>query len=260
VRVIEERGLGPVVGLGTWNTFDADVELAREVVGAALQAGVRLVDSSPMYRGAERSLAAALDGRRDSAVVATKIWARSVAEGKEQLRRQLDWYGRVDIEQIHNLVLWREQLAWLERERSLGRIGRLGVTHYATSSFGELAEALRTGRFQTLQVPYNPRERECERELLPLAADLGVAVIVMRPLGEGSLVRRAPSADRLAPLRAFGVETWAQALLKWALSDERVDVVIPATRRPERLGENAAAGSPPWFGAEERALVERLAG
>lgn len=258
--MIEERRLGPVVGLGTWNTFDADVELAREVVGAALEAGVRLVDSSPMYRGAERSLAAALDGHRDNAVVATKIWARSVEEGREQLRRQLDWYSRVEIEQIHNLVLWREQLAWLERERSLGHIGRLGVTHYATSSFGELAEALRTGRFHTLQVPYNPHERECERELLPLAAELGVAVIVMRPLGEGALVRRTPSADRLAPLRPFGVETWAQALLKWALSDERVDVVIPATRRPERLAENAAAGSPPWFGAEERAVVERLAG
>ena len=64
----------------------------------------------------------------------------------------------------------------------------------------------------------------------------------------------------LAPLAQFGVETWAQALLKWALSDERVDVVIPATSRPERTRENAAAGSPPWFGPEERALVERLAG
>jgi len=257
--VIEERRLGPVVGLGTWNTFDADAGLAGEVVGAALAAGVRVFDSSPMYHGAEASLAAALEGRRDGTTVATKIWTGSVEEGHEQFRRQLEWYGRVEIEQVHNLVAWREHLSWLEGERDEGRVGRIGVTHYAASALPELAEALRTGRFDSVQVPYNPHEREVERELLPLAAELGVPVIVMRPFGEGSLVRRSPSASELAPLRDFGVETWAQALLKWVLSDERVDLAIPATRRAERVGENAAAGAPPWLGPEERELVERLA-
>jgi aryl-alcohol dehydrogenase-like predicted oxidoreductase len=55
------------------------------------------------------------------------------------------------------------------------------------------------------------------------------------------------------------VTTWPQALLKWALSDPRVAAVIPATGNPEHARENAAAGSPPWFGPEERRLVERLA-
>ena len=257
---MEQRRLGPVVGLGTWNTFDADAALAGDVVGAALDAGVRLFDSSPMYRGAESALGTALAGRRDGVSVATKIWASSVEEGREQFRRQLEWYGRVEIEQVHNLVAWREQLVWLERERDEGWIDRLGVTHYASGSFPELADALRTGRFDSIQLPYNPHEREVERELLPLAGELGVAVIVMRPLGEGSLVRRAPAAEELAPLWEFGVETWAQALLKWVLSDERVDVAIPATSRPERTAENAAAGQAPWFGPDERRLVERLAG
>jgi len=255
---MEERRLGPVVGLGTWNTFDGDAVLAREVVGAALDAGVRVFDSSPMYRGAEASLAAALEGRRDGAAVATKIWTGSVEEGREQFRRQLEWYGRIEIEQVHNLVAWREHLAWLEREREEGRVGRIGVTHYASGAFAELAEALRTGRFDAVQLPYNPHEREVERELLPLAAELGVPVIVMRPFGEGALLRRAPPAAKLAPLRAFGVETWAQALLKWVLSDERVDLAIPATSRQQRTAENAAAGSPPWLGPDERRLVERL--
>jgi diketogulonate reductase-like aldo/keto reductase len=257
---MEERRLGPVVGLGTWNTFGSDARLAGEVVGAALAAGCRLCDSSPMYRGAESSLAAALDGRRDDAVVATKIWADRVDEGRRQFADQLAWYGRVEVEQIHNLAAWRDQLAWLEREREQGTVGRLGVTHYSPGAFGELERALRTGRFDTVQLPLNPGEREAERSLLPLAAELGVAVIVMRPLGGGSLVGRPPPAADLAPLRDFGVETWAQALLKWALSDERVDAVIPATRRPERTQENASAGRPPWFGADERRLVERLAG
>jgi diketogulonate reductase-like aldo/keto reductase len=258
-RVLEERRLGPVVGLGTWNTFDRKASLADAVVSAALDAGVRLFDSSPMYGGAEASLGAALDGRREQGIVATKIWTPSVAEGREQLERQLAWYDHVDIDQIHNLVAWREHLEWLDREREEGRIGRLGVTHYDEAASGELARAMRTQRFDTVQLPYNPRERVCERELLPLAEELGMAVIVMQPLGAGTLVRRSPPASALEPLRDFGVRTWPQALLKWALSDERVDVVIPATKRPERAAENAAAGSPPWFGAEERRYVERLA-
>jgi diketogulonate reductase-like aldo/keto reductase len=257
--VIEARRLGPVVGLGTWNTFGSDARNATEVVDVAIDAGVRLFDSSPMYRGAEQSLGRALDGRRDGTTVATKIWTASVEEGREQYVRQVEWFGRVEIEQVHNLVAWREHLEWLEREREDGRVDKLGVTHYEAGAFSELATALWTGRFDTVQLPYNPHERKVEDELLPLAAELGIAVIVMRPLGAGALVRRSPSATELEPLRAFGVETWAQALLKWVLSDERIDVAIPATSRAERMAENARAGEPPWFGPDERALVAELA-
>jgi len=256
---MEERRLGRVVGLGTWNTFGGDASAAADVVDAALEAGIRLVDSSPMYGGAEAALGAALTGRRESVRVATKIWARTVEEGRAQYEAQRRWFGRVEIEQVHNLLSWRDHLAWLERERAEGRVDLLGVTHYQASAFDEVARALRTGRFDAVQLPYNPRERDCERELLPLAAELGLRVIVMRPLGEGGLLRRAPSSDELEPLWAFGIESWAQALLKWALSDERVDVVIPGTRDPAHAAENAGAGSPPWLGAEERRLIERLA-
>jgi len=253
---MEERRLGPVVGLGTWNTFGGDTETAHSVVEAAVDAGCRVFDSSPMYGGAERSLGAALSSRRDEVNVATKIWAESVDEGREQYIRQTQWFGRVEIEQIHNLRAWEEHLPWLEGEREAGSIERLGVTHYAAGRFGDLAEALRTRRFDVVQLPLNPQERDCERELLPLAAELGIAVIVMRPLGEGALVRRSPPAEALAEL---GVETWPQALLKWALSDPRVDLVIPATRNPQHARANAAAGEPPWFDAEQRRLVERFA-
>jgi diketogulonate reductase-like aldo/keto reductase len=257
---MDERRLGPAVGLGTWNTFDGDAELARAVIDAAFDAGTRLVDTSPMYRGAERALAAALEGHRDQAIVATKIWAASTDEGRAQFASQLEWYGgRIDVLQVHNLVGWREHLAWLEPEREAGRIGQLGVTHYQASAFGGLAQALETGRFDVLQIPYNPWERECERELLPLAAARGVRVIAMRPLGgSGSDHRRAiePSASEL---EALGSESWAEALLRWALADERIDAVIPATARPERAARNARAAIGPPFSADQRALVERVA-
>ena len=255
---MDERRLGPVIGLGTWRTFYGVAALGSEVVGAALAAGCRVVDTSPMY-GTEAALAAALDGRHERVAVATKIWTPSVGEGRQQLRAQLGWFGRVEIEQVHNLVAWREHLPWLEKEREAGRVARLGVTHWNADAFEELAAAMRTGRFDTVQLPYNPHERDCERQLLPLAADLGMAVIAMRPFGEGELLRRKPPPSDLEPLRGFGIETWPQALLKWILSDERVDLAIPATKNPDRARANAAAGEPPWLGPDERALVERLA-
>jgi len=268
---LEERPLGPgglsvpVVGMGTWQTLDvrgaAAEARARDVVHEALDAGVRLMDSSPMYGEAERVLGGALDGRRDDALVATKVWTPDPAEGETHADRALGWYGgRVELYQVHNLVSWREQLAMLEGRRDAGEVRVIGATHYSPSAFGELAQVMRTGRIDAIQIPYNPHEREVEREILPLARELGLGVVVMRPLGGGALARRAPAAADLAPLRGHGVETWAQALLKWVLSDRRCAVAIPATSRPGRMTENAAAGTPPWLDDDARALVARLAG
>ena len=110
-----------------------------------------------------------------------------------------------------------------------------------------------------LQVPYNPWERDCERKLLPFAAELGVAVIAMRPLGGSGQDRRRGISVSEEELADLGVETWPQALLRWALADERVDSVIPATRRPEHARENARAGDGERFTDEQRVLVERIA-
>jgi len=252
----------PVVGLGTWQTLDARGAAAEKnahaVVQAARAAHIRVFDSSPMYGEAERVLGEGLGARRNEAYVATKIWTADPDEGRRQAERALAWYGgRVDLYQVHNLVNAQAQLDLLERLRDEGKVRHIGATHYSASAFGELARVMRSGRLDAIQIPYNPRQREVEEEILPLADELGLGVLVMRPFGEGALTRMNPPADAL---RELGVDTWAQALLKWVLSDPRCTVAIPATSRPERLGENAAAGSPPWFDGEQRALVSRLAG
>jgi aryl-alcohol dehydrogenase-like predicted oxidoreductase len=268
---METRTLGstglvvPVVGMGTWQTFDVRGEAAEAgahaVVDAALRGGASFFDSSPMYGEAERVLGRALEERRGAAQVATKVWTRGAEEGRAQMERALRWYGGyVDLYQVHNLVDWRAHLDTLERLRDEGRVAALGATHYAASAFGELRTVMETGRIGAVQVPYNPREREVERTILPLAEELGLGVVVMRPFGEGGLLRRAPSGAELEPLRPFGVRTWPQALLKWVLSDPRCHVAIPATSSPRHMADNAEAGGPPWLGPEERAYVARLAG
>ena len=265
---MENRSLGrgrvsvPVVGLGTWRRLEAAAAAGRhrDLIEAALAAGIRLFDTSPMYGDAERLLADALESHRDQVLIADKIWTPSPEEGAAQLARAVSWYGgRVDLMQIHNLVAWPAQLPMLEAARDRGTVGLIGATHYSPAAFGDLTELMATGRIDTIQVPYNPAQREVERTILPVADGLGLGVLLMRPLGEGQLVRRPPSPDQLAPLRPFGVTTWAQVLIKWGLSDLRVHVSLAATALPERLAENATAGSPPWFGPDERAYVLRLA-
>ncbi len=125
----------PVIGLGTWRVFDVGPEgeeNAAAVVAEAWEHGVRLVDSSPMYGRAERVLARALETRREGAFVATKIWTPSASKARRQLADQLEYFGgRVELEQIHNLVAWGEHLPWLEREREEGRLHHVGATHYS---------------------------------------------------------------------------------------------------------------------------------
>ena len=269
MSAVERRPFGrgraprPVVGLGTWQRLEAAAAEGGhvELVQRALDEGVQVFDSSPMYGAAERLLAEALGARRDEAFVATKVWTASREEGVAQLERVVGWFGgRVDLMQIHNLVSWQDHLGPLEAARDAGRVGLIGATHWSPAAFAELETVMRTGRIDAVQVPYNPLERSVEQRVLPVADELGLGVLVMLPFGEGALLRADPGPRELAPLAPFGVTTWAQALLKWVLSDPRCHVAIPATSRPERVVENAAAGSPPWLGADERALVARLAG
>ena len=267
---MERRALGeggmrvPVVGLGTWQVLDVrgrDEPSRHEVVRAALEEGANLFDSSPMYGEAERVLRDALQKHgRERAIVATKVWTSNDREAELQIERALNYFGgRVELYQVHNLVAVERRLDTLQRLKDEGRVRCVGATHYSRAAFGDLASVMRSGRVDFAQVPYTAAETSVTEELLPLAEELGLGVIAMIPLGSGRLVRSAPSPAELEPLSGFGVETWAQALLKFVLSDERVSCAIPATSSPERMRENARAGEPPWFGDEERTYVADLA-
>ena len=267
---MERRRLGnsgleaAVVGMGTWRTFDVrggKVEKDRAgLVERAVAAGVDLFDSSPMYGEAERVLGQSLAPFRPRVLIATKVWSADDGVAARQISAALDFFGgRVDLYQVHNLVATPRRLEMLEELKSEGRVGAIGATHFLESAFGQLRTVMESGRIDTIQVPYNPIQREVEHDILPLAAELSLGVLIMRPFGEGALLRHQPDADALAPLADFGVTTWSQALLKWVLSDPRCHVAIPATSSPHHLDANLEAAQPPWFGEGERDLVVRLA-
>jgi aryl-alcohol dehydrogenase-like predicted oxidoreductase len=253
-----------VVGLGTWKVFNvtspADKARCRRVVDEAFAAGSNLFDSSPMYGHSEHVLAECLVGRREKAVVATKIWASSAEEARKQARDALTFYGgRVDIYQVHNLSLTREVLDMFEELKRKGKVAAIGATHYQPSAFGELLTWMESGRLDGIQIPYSVGERTAERDVLPAAARRGLGVLVMLPFEQGRLTSPAPPSAKLKPFEKYGCTTWPQVLLKWILSDPRVTAAIPATREPEHMRENVAAGEPPWFDEDARDKVVALA-
>ena len=269
---MEQRKLGrsgltvPVIGMGTWKTFDVrnsgDEQQRQEIVKAALDNQSNFYDSSPMYGEAERVLGQAVKnlGVRADVMIATKVWTPSDEIAERQFNNAFRFFeGYVDLYQVHNLVAWERRLETLQEFKAQGKIKAIGITHYSHSAFRELSEIMRSEPIEAIQIPYNALDREVEKTILPLAQELNIGVLVMRPFGEGSLVRRMPPASELAGFEAFGVKSWPQVLLKWIASDPRVSVIIPATSKAERMAENAAAGNGPWFDPETRERVSRLA-
>src|SRR6266567_3109631 len=177
-RTLGKTGLQvPVVGMGTWRTFDVRGGMAkrnaRALVDTARKSGTNFLDTSPMYGAAEQVMGEMLRGQRKEALIATKVWASTRSEGQAQVKRALSLFDNfIDLYQIHNLVNWLEHLAMLERLRDNGQVGAIGATHYSSSAFGELSRVMQTGRISAIQIPYNPLQREVERDILPLAADL----------------------------------------------------------------------------------------
>jgi diketogulonate reductase-like aldo/keto reductase len=240
----------PAIGLGTWITFNVgDDALARdacaEVMRAFFDGGGRLIDSSPMYGSSEAVIGHGIGklGRPPGLFSATKVWTWSGAAGPGQIEdsRRLWGLERFDLVQVHNLLSWEAHLETLLAMKAEGRVRHVGIT----TSHGRRHEALeaimRTRPIDFVQVTYNALDREVERRILPLAAERGIAVIANRPFRGGSLIRSVE--DRPLPPWAAEIDaaSWAQILLKLAVSHPAVTCAIPATTRVDHVRQNVGA-------------------
>jgi diketogulonate reductase-like aldo/keto reductase len=205
-----------------------------------------VIDSSPMYGAAEAVVGDSLTTMKahDQAFIATKVWTHGREAGIAQMRRSMELLhvGRIDLMQVHNLVDWRTQLATLRAWKKEGLIRYLGITHYTPSAYDELESVIRGERPDFVQLDYSLSDRAAEQRLLPLAADLGVAVIVNRPFGGGGLLQSMLAKALPAWAPEIGCESWAQILLKYVLANPAVTCVIPGTGRPEHMKDNVRAG------------------
>lgn len=244
----------PVIGLGTWQTFDVgndavERNAAKEVLRLFVVAGGRVIDSSPMYGSAETvvgDLAAEL-GVQGSLFHATKVWTSGreagIAQMETSMRRMR--LARMDLMQVHNLVDVKTQLATLREWKQAGRIRYLGVTHYHSGAYRELETLLKGERPDFVQINYSLAEREADQRLLMQAAHTGTAVIINRPFAGGAMFERVRSKPLPDWAREVGIGSWAQFFLKWILGHPAVTLAIPATRNPKYLIDNMGAGSAP---------------
>jgi diketogulonate reductase-like aldo/keto reductase len=241
----------PVIGCGTWRGFDVagDAnEIARlgDVLDALDQAGGRVVDTSPMYGRAEAVAGRLLaDGdRRARAFVATKVWTRGRAAGIAQMRQSMRLLGvdTLDLMQVHNLLDTAAHWPVLQEWKAAGTVRYTGLTHYSESAYSELESALQSLRPDFVQLNYSIDARAAERRLLPLAAGLGIAVIVNLPFGGGGLLGALRGKPLPALAAELGCASWGQLLLKFVLGHPAVTCAIPGTSNPAHMADNALAG------------------
>jgi diketogulonate reductase-like aldo/keto reductase len=249
-RAIPSSGeLLPLIGLGTWQTFDVDASdegPQRDVMAAFVRLGGKVVDSSPMYGRSEEVVGdvATKLRVRPSLFLATKVWTTGRDAGVAQMTRSSEKLRspRIDLMQVHNLVDTDTHLATLRRWRQEGRVRYIGITHYERSAYADVERILRREKIDFLQINYNIAEPEAAERLLPLAHDRGVAVIANRPFGGGELFRRFGRTPVPQWAADFDCHSWAQFFLKWIVSDRNVNCAIPATSKVDYLTDNMAAG------------------
>ncbi|UCH52929.1 MAG: aldo/keto reductase [Pseudomonadota bacterium] len=241
----------PVVGLGTWQTFDvggsdADHAPLREVLREFVRLGGSVIDSSPMYGTAEEvvgDLANELDVR-SRLWLATKVWTTGRAAGIRQMESSLSLLRvkRIDLMQVHNLVDWQTHIKTLRVWKEQGRVRYIGITHYHSGAYDELERVMKEADPDFVQLNYSIVSREAERRLLPLAAERRMAVLINRPFETGGLFGKVRAQPLPAWAADFDCASWAQFFLKFILAHPAVTCVIPATSKVKHLSDNMRAG------------------
>lgn len=255
----------PVLGLGTWVTFNVGNDAAaRDACAAVMRAffglGGRMIDSSPMYGSAEEVIGYGLKklGMPKQLFSATKVWTSSRSEGPEQVAASERLWGipKFDLEQVHNLLSWEAHLEMLEALKAAGKLRYVGITTSEGRRHDEFETVMKARKLDFIQVTYNIRDREAEERILPLAAERGMAVIVNRPFRRGALIAQYAKKPLPPWSREIGCDTWPQFLLKFAVSHPAVTCAIPATSRVGHVEENmkAAMGALP-----DAAMRQRMA-
>ena len=265
---MERRDLGltgiqlPVIGVGARASFDVfgkeGQSARRSLVDEALAESANFFETSPDSGDADGILASSLTGRRQRAIVATSLRpgdSRLVHAKIDRILRLFE--ERLDILLVEGPSAWPDFQPVFRQMKSDGTLRVAGVTCSDASEFPALAQLMRVGDLDVIQIPYNPATPQAMREILPLAASMGTGVIVVQPFESGLLLDVAAANFLTSPLRRLGVRSIPEAILKWILSDPRVASVVVGTRRQRHLLENLRAGNPPWMGQPQRsAMVE----
>ena len=256
-----DRETLPVIGLGTYEVFDVDgssdeIATRREIVDTLVDAGGSIIDTSPMYNRSERIIGEIVKAGapRGKLFLATKVWIDGRDAGIAQMRESAALMNTevIDLMQVHNLRDTELHMPSIREFKEDGFIRYSGLTHYRADALSDLEAEMQFFKPDFIQINYSLAEHEADDHILPLAADLGIGVIVNRPFGSGSLFR----AVRGQELPAWGTEfaeSWGQFFLKFIVGHPAVTCAIPATSKVEHMRDNVQSG----FGALPDARTRR---
>jgi len=256
----------PVVGLGSWITFNVGQDAAGRaastaVIRAFLAGGGRMIDSSPMYGSAQSTIGHALAavGRNSPVWSADKVWDGDLARGTAQMATSRQRWGvdRFDLMQVHNLLGWQSHLPHLFEMKAAGRLRYVGISTSEGRRHAELEQIMRSQPLDFVQISYNLLDREVEQRILPLARERGIAVIVNRPFRQGALPQQLARHPLPGWAGELGCADWAQVALKFVVSHPAVTCAIPATTRVDHVRQNLAAGGGAMPDAALRARMAR---
>lgn len=254
----------PVVGLGTASVFDDNDERARhaaeQVLQTLVQTGGRLIDTASSYGDAEAVLGSviALGGLREKLFIATKLERPDEDELKRSLSRLRT--TKLDLLQLHNVSDSGQSLAQFRAWKAQGICRYVGITCTFHGDFPAIEAVLQREKPDFVQIDYSIDDREAERRILPLAADVRAGVLTALPYGRGRVFRMVRGKSIPDWAKDFA-GTWAQFFLKYLLADERVTAVIPGTSNAQHMAENLAAmrGRLPTPGERKR-MVDLIDG
>jgi aryl-alcohol dehydrogenase-like predicted oxidoreductase len=245
----------PAVGLGTAQVFDTNDEATRQKAAAVLQAlignGGRLIDTSSVYGDAEAVLGDVIApaGLRDKLFIATKLETPDAAELKRSLARLQT--AKLDLLQLHNVRDPQQSLAQFKDWKTQGVTRYIGITSTSHRDFAAVEAVLAREKPDFVQIDYSLDDREAEKRILPLAAEVKAGVLTALPFGRARLFRAVHGKDIPDWARAFA-ESWAQFFLKYLLADPRVTAVIPGTADPAHMTDNLGAMRGPLPDADQR--------
>ncbi len=261
-RTIPRSGeLLPVIGLGSYIVLDVagdapEMAELRAVMRGFVDAGARMIDSSPMYGRAEARVGdlSTEPGVRDKLFLASKVWTSGRQAGIDQMRAsfKLMRTDKLDLMQVHNLLDVATHGKTLREWKDAGTLRYTGITHYHGGAYADLEKLLKTRAYDFVQFNYSMAEREAEARLLGIATETGTAVIVNRPFAQGELFPRVRGKALPAWAAEFDCDSWAQFFLKYILGHPAVTCVIPGTGKVAHLRDNLKAGTGRLPDAQQR--------
>ena len=248
----------PIVGLGSSATFRSvaggdDVSALTEVLRALVDNGGTVFDTAPAY-GASEEVAGQI--AHDEGMTETIFWATKVnvvARGSADpadpaaVRAQLDrsferaHKDPIDLVQVHNLADLPTQMPITLEYKEEGRIRYVGTTATNPGRDAALEQAMKDYPIDFIGVDYAVDNRRAADRILPLAQELGIAVLIYVPFGRSRLFARTKGMEIPEWAKEFGVNSWGQFFLKYVAAHPATTCVTPATSKAKNMLDNMGA-------------------